>query len=213
MEPVQAAFAVRWSEAEIVNLLDDSLTIDRARMEDLSDAMIERFLDLGRYSLRNGADGILATCSAFGPALDAMAADLPIPVLKPNEAMFRTALELGHRIGMLATFAPAVASMTLEFDQMAAAMSVEAELETFLVQDAGAHLRAGDATSHNRLVADSARHTVGYDVLMLAHFSTARAEAMVRQATDLPVLTAPGTAVDRMREMISGLAPIDDLET
>ena len=31
MPPVQAAFAIDWPDAEIVNLLDDGLTIDRAR--------------------------------------------------------------------------------------------------------------------------------------------------------------------------------------
>lgn len=31
MAPIQSAFADRWPEAEIVNLLDDGLTIDRAR--------------------------------------------------------------------------------------------------------------------------------------------------------------------------------------
>src|SRR5258708_2428326 len=43
MQPVQTAFAERWPEAEIVNLLDDGLTLDRAREADLSPAMIDRF--------------------------------------------------------------------------------------------------------------------------------------------------------------------------
>jgi hypothetical protein len=37
---------------------------------------------------------------------------------------------------------------------------------------------------------------------MLAHFSTSRAAEAVRKAVDVPVLTAPHAAVDRMRAMI-----------
>ena len=55
--PIQAAFAENWPEPETVNLLDDGLTIDRAREADLSEAMIERFVDFGRYAHRIGADG------------------------------------------------------------------------------------------------------------------------------------------------------------
>ena len=67
MQPVQTAFRQLWPEAELVNLLDDSLSPDRAREQDLTEAMIERFVSLGRYGHSVGAAGILVTCSAFGP--------------------------------------------------------------------------------------------------------------------------------------------------
>ena len=121
MDPVKAAMASLWPEAEAVNLLDDGLTIDRAKEgPDLSEELIERFVDFGRYAQRIGADGILITCSAFGPAIDRMEEELPLPILRPNEAMFREAIAAGDRIGMLATFAPSVATMEEEFRQFAA---------------------------------------------------------------------------------------------
>ena len=97
MQPVQTAFAERWPEAEVVNLLDDGLTIDRAREGDaLSEALTRRFVDFGRYGHGMGAAGILVTCSAFGPAIDRLAEAVPVPVLKPNEAMFRAAIARGR---------------------------------------------------------------------------------------------------------------------
>lgn len=205
IEPVMWAMARLWPEAEPVNLLDDSLTTDRARDgADLSEGLTERFVDFGRYAHRIGADGILVTCSAFGPAIERMAQTLPIPVLKPNEAMFRRAIATGGRVGMLATFAPAVSTMTREFEAFVTEARAAATLDTIVVDDAIALLNRGDADSHNRLVAERARDLGGHDAIMLAHFSTSRAAVAVRAVVDVPVLSAPDAAVARMRELVKG---------
>jgi Asp/Glu/hydantoin racemase len=202
MQPIQTAFAERWPEAETINLLDDGLSLDRAREPDLSEPMIARFVAFGTYGYHMGAVGILITCSAFGPAIDRLAASLPIPVLKPNEAMFQAAIARGQRIGMLATFGPSVGTMTDEFDEFVAGNGRPATLTTVLVPDAIDLLKRGDAESHNRLVAARAPELADHDAIMLAHFSTSRAAQAVRRVVDIPVLTAPDAAVDRMRAMI-----------
>jgi dihydrodipicolinate synthase/N-acetylneuraminate lyase len=81
--------------------------------------MTDRFLALARYAKASGADGVLFTCSAFGPCIEACAREFsPLPVLKPNEAMIEDALALvgaRGRIGLLATFGPTLESMPAEF--------------------------------------------------------------------------------------------------
>lgn len=207
MEPVAVAMRNLWPEARAMNILDDGLTLDRADDgEHLSEALIERFVDLGRYAHRRGADGILITCSAFGPAIDRLEAEMPIPVLRPNEAMFRAAIAQGNRIGMLATFGPAVTTMAEEWDAFRQDAGSQAELETIIVADAIDLLRGGDAATHNRLVAERAPELAGQDAIMLAHFSTSRAAEAVRARVSVPVLTAPEAAVERMRVLV-GAAP------
>ncbi len=205
MAPIQSAFATAWPDAEIVNLLDDGLTIDRAREADLSDRMIARFVAFGQYGAAMDADGILVTCSAFGPAIDRLAASVDIPVLKPNEAMFHAAVAAGDRIGMLATFGPSVPTMTAEFEEYVGSMGSKATLTTVVVPEAIDRLRAGDAATHNRLVAEYAPRLAGCDAIMLAHFSTSRAAAAVRAVVETPVFTAPDAAVTRMRALIRSL--------
>lgn len=202
MQPIHQSFQQLWPEAEQVNLLDDGLTLDRARTPDLSAEMIERFVRLGRYGYDMGAAGILVTCSAFGPAIDQMKAAFPIPVLKPNEAMFRAALQQGKRIGMLATFAPAVATMTDEFNEFVAETGSAATLKTLIVEEAIDLLRKGDAETHNRLVAARAPELADCDVIMLAHFSTSRAAAAVKEQVAVPVLSAPDAAVQLMKSLV-----------
>ena len=82
-------------------------------------------------------------------------------MLKPNEAMFREAIGRGRRIGMLATFAPSVLTMTEEFEQFVselggeagAKVGAQATLETIVVEGAMDALRKGDADRHNALIA------------------------------------------------------------
>ena len=204
MEPVHDAFRRLWPEAECCNILHDSLSIDCERDGELTAAMRRRIGDLADYAAAIGSDGILFTCSAFGEAIDAAAARLPIPVLKPNEAMFQAALAIGGRIAMLATFAPSVASMEDEFRDMAAGRS-RATIETYIVPGAMDALRAGDGEEHNRLIAEVAPRFADRDAVLLAHFSTARAAPAVMAVLDRPVLTSPGSAVARLKEIIGTL--------
>jgi len=105
--PIEASFAKLWPDARLMNLLDDSLSADLTRDGTLTDAMTERFLQIGRYVTGTGSDAILFTCSAFGPCIEAVArAHAPMPVLKPNEAMIEQAVKQGRKVGLLSTFPP-----------------------------------------------------------------------------------------------------------
>lgn len=206
IDPIHAAFAVLWPEAELVNILDDSLSPDRAAEERLSSAMADRIASLGAYAERIGSRGVLYTCSAFGPAIEAQAARAAVPVLKPNEAMFLAALEAGDRIGMLATFPPSVASMESEFRDEAVKVRPDARIETVLVTGAMDALKSGDAETHNGLLAEAAPRLAGCDAIMLAHFSTARAREAVERTVPVPVLTSPDCAARLIRHRVAEAA-------
>jgi Asp/Glu/Hydantoin racemase len=196
--PVEAAFAKLWPEARLMNLLDDSLSADLARDGRLSEAMTERFLELGRYAAGTGADGILFTCSAFGPCIEAVArAHAPMPVLKPNEAMIEQAVARGRKIGLLSTFPPTLASMPPEFP-------AAVEIVPKLVEGGMAALDRGDRAEHNRLVTEASKDLRDCDLIALAQYSMAPTAALVAEATGRPVLTTPDSAVLKLKGMLSG---------
>ena len=203
MEPIHQAFRANWPAADAVNILEDSLSPDRAREPELSAHLAERIVELARYARKTRADGILFTCSAFGSAIEEAAKVVDVPVLKPNEAMFEASIIKGSNIAMLATFAPAVQGMELEFAEEAKRLGKKARLTTVVVEGAIDALRAGDAETHNRLVAESATSLKGFDAIVLAHFSTSRAAAAVRVVTATPVFTSPDAAVEKMRRLIA----------
>ena len=183
-----------------MNLLDDSLSADLARDGALTPRMTERFLALARYAAGTGAAGILFTCSAFGPCIEAVAADLaPIPVLKPNEAMIEDAAAAGGTVGLLATFGPTLDTMPPEFP-------AGVRVVTKLAEGALAALDRGDPEEHDRLSAEAARGlaAAACDTVALAQFSLARAAPAVAAATGLPVLTTPDSAVRKLRRVLLG---------
>jgi hypothetical protein len=195
--PIEAAFARLWPEARLMNLLDDSLSADLARDGAITEAMTGRFLSLARYAKATGADGILFTCSAFGPCIEAVQREFaPMPVLKPNEAMIEEAEALGGRIGLLASFAPTLQSMPPEFP---AALTVMPKL----AEGALAALDRGDGDAHDRLAAEAARDLADCDAIALAQFSLARAASAVAAATGKKVLTTPESAVRKLKRLLA----------
>lgn len=208
--PVADAFARLWPEARSSNLLDDSLSADLAAAGSLDAAMVQRFIDLAQYVERSGADAILFTCSAFGPAIEAAARAVKLQTYKPNEAMFLEALDLaqsrGNKIGLLATFAPTVPALSEELLSMARARAVAIELHTGCAQGAMEALAAGDVEAHDRLVLAHARQLAHCDVLILGQFSMARAQQRVAAELLLPVLTSPDSAVRLLHKKL-GTAP------
>ncbi len=202
--PARAAFEVHWPEARIFDLLDTSLAVDLAEGGRLDEAMMGRFRTLADYAAGTvGAGGrtagILFTCSAFAPAIDAVKPRLPIPVLRPNESAFEAAMAVGSRIGIVVSFGPSADSLRTELLAMAAAAGRRIEVTVAIADGALAALKSGDG--HDDRVAETAGQLAGCDVVVLGQFSMARAQARLQPLLSVPVLTTPAAAVEALRRL------------
>ncbi|HEY4030425.1 MAG TPA: hypothetical protein VGM25_08785 [Caulobacteraceae bacterium] len=186
--PIEEAFRRLWPEAELRNIMDDSLSSDLARMGVLDEAMHARFLTLARYAEGTGADAILFTCTAFGACIDRVREALaPLIVHKPSQGMFAEALAHGGRIGLVVNFLPSLASLTAEFP-------ADADVTPIYAAGALDALTRGDGEEHDRLTVEAVQ-AADVDLVALGQFSLARAADRVRRATGKPVLTTPEAAV------------------
>lgn len=206
--PIRAAFADVWPESAAFDLLETSLAPDRALAGRCDENMVERFRALSRYAAgTHGVGGptaaILFTCSAFGPAIDAVKADLPMPVLKPNEAAFEEALAFGNRIGLCVTFEPSLGSLQAELRDMASAAGRSIEIEPVLAHGALQALKSGDGDEHDRLVRRACATLADVDVIVLGQFSLARAAASLRTVSGIPILTTPHSAVRALKARLA----------
>ena len=210
MAPIHDTLVRLWPQARRMSLLDDSLSVDRARDGRLTEAMVQRFIDLALYARGAGCGGILFTCSAFGPAIEAAARASGVPTLKPNEAMFGQALAIARavqgrpaRLGLVATFAASIPAMSEELQTMAAGQGVAIELSSVFVAEAMDDLAQGRAGDHHRKIAQAARELGGCDAVMLAQFSMAAALPQVEAGLPCPVLSSPDCAVLALKQRLA----------
>jgi len=200
MAPIAQAFERLWPQAQCMNVLDDSLSRDLAHTGRLTSEMVQRFVDLAHYVQGTGCAGVLFTCSAFGPAIEAAAQATGLPTLKPNEAMFAQALTTapaGERlsVGLVATFEASLGSMSLELHAMAQARGQAVDVHTVFVPEAMADLAAGHADLHHQKIAAALSALPPCDVVMLAQFSMAAAQPLAQRHSAVPVLSSPDCAV------------------
>ena len=208
MQPIWDAFAETWPDAQTFNLLDDSLSADRAAEGALTDAIVDRFLTLGRYARDTGeaqgkTDAILFTCSAFGPAIDAVKRDLDIPVLSPNESAFKEALTFEGKVGLVVTFPPSEASLAAELETAINEQGTSLSVKSAIAAGALHALQAGNANEHDALIAEAARSLGDVSCIVLGQFSMARARAAVEASMRVPVISTPAAAVTRLRDLLT----------
>lgn len=204
--PARAAFAALWPEAFGFDLLDTSLAADRAQAGGLDDAMRARFRSLADYAAGSSGvggrtAGILFTCSAFGPAIEAVQDAAAIPVLKPNEAAFDTALDQGDRLGIVVSFAPSQEALERELHDMAAARNRRITVVSALADGALGALKAGDGERHDTLAARAAASLGPVDAIILGQFSLFRARRTAERLSGRPIITTPESAVLALRRL------------
>jgi Asp/Glu/hydantoin racemase len=204
IEPSRAAFAELWPEARTTNLLDDSLSADLAAAGKLDARMVDRFRELARYVAADGAEAILFSCSAFGPAIEAVQRESRLPVLKPNEAAFEAALDKGPRVAIVVTFGPSAPALQAELEAAARARGMKLEPTVKVVPGAMEALGQGRGEEHDVAIADAIASLPPQDAIVLGQFSMSRAHARIKAKTGKDVLTTPRAAVEQLMRRMRG---------
>lgn len=200
--PAIEAIRAVWPECQYNNLIDDSLTNDLITEGGNNNRIIARFLALGQYAELAGADGLLFTCAAFGPALVEVQRNLSIPVVRPNEAACEAAISKGDHIALMVTFEPAFATLKYELEEMGRAQGRHINVTKCFVDGGLKALLCGNSKKHDRLAAEAAHRLERVDAVIMGQFSLARALPFVESEVSFPVFTTPETAAAKMRRLV-----------
>ncbi len=190
---------------ETFNIVDDSLVRQIGAKGGITEDIAARVAAYIGSAASGGADCILVTCSSIGPAVEAAAASVQVPVLRVDQPMADRAVQTGRRIGVIATL-PTTLNPTADLVRRRAALAGKSvELTTRLCEGAFEALMAGDAERHDSLVASALRElSRQVDVIVLAQASMARVvDTLSESDRRVPILASPPLAVEHLATVLA----------
>jgi len=191
-------------DVDTFNIVDDSLVKAIGAKGGITPEIAKRVSDYISSAESGEADYVLVTCSSIGPAVDAAGPMAGVPVLRVDEPMADKAVQLGRRIGVVATLSTTLDPTADLVRRRADVAGKTIELTTRLCDGAFAALMAGDAASHDTAVATALRElSTQVDVIVLAQASMARVVETLSEADRrVPILASPGIAVDYLATVL-----------
>jgi aspartate/glutamate racemase len=192
-------------DTEVWHVADEILLKVVLAQGGLSPFLHERVASHAVAAEHAGATVVQLTCSSISPCADTAQARVSIPVLKVDEPMVDRALELGVRIGVVAT-APTTLRPTCNLIQTRSqCLSKNVQVEAKLAEGAYQALIGGDTSRHDAIVREALRDlSRRNDVILLAQASTARvADGLPEGSLRCPVLSSPRLALERAASILA----------
>lgn len=204
--PVFAALCKdKLPNVEVFNIADDSLVKGIREAGSLTATIARRVANYLESAELAGADYIMVTCSSIGPAVEAGAKLMGVPVLRVDQPMADKAVATGKKIGVIATLSTTLEPTANLILRRAVAAGTKIELTSKLVEGAFEALMAGDGATHDDKVAAALKElSQQVDVIVLAQASMARVvDTLKPEDRRVPILASPGIAVDYLATVLT----------
>jgi Asp/Glu/hydantoin racemase len=189
---------------ETFNIADDSLVKGIISAGSLTAQIARRVAGYLESAELAGADYIMVTCSSIGPAVEAGAKLMGVPVLRVDQPMADKAVATGKKIGVIATLRTTMEPTADLISRRAEASGKKMELTSRLCEGAFDALMSGDATKHDSLIGTALKElSKQVDVIVLAQASMARVvDTLSAEDRSVPILASPGIAVDYLATVL-----------
>ncbi|MFD4640230.1 hypothetical protein ACFWN2_23145 [Lentzea sp. NPDC058436] len=202
--PAEAALRDALPGAVVWNVLDDRLLADADDRGGLDDALRRRMERLIEHALAEEANGVLLTCSLYGPVAQATRAG--VPVLAPDEAAFADIAAAGWAsVLVLASFDAARDDSVRRLETALREAGVSTRVAGLSAPAAMDAVKAGDHAALVTALADAcAVRPAGVEAVLLAQYSLAPAGDALQEAVGLPVVSGPKSAAAALRRLVPG---------
>lgn len=189
---------------KIFNIADDSLiknTIERGALTPDTSRRVVGYVSSAEEA---GADYILVTCSSIGPAVEMAANLVKIPVLRVDQPMADKAVQMGKKIGVVATLPTTLEPTSDLVRRRAIVAGKEIELTSKLCEGAFEALMGGQPEVHDEKVATALKElSQQVDVILLAQASMARVVGqLAEEDKKVPIITSPELAVQYLAKVL-----------
>ncbi len=188
---------------KVMNILDDSMIAEIIETGYLTKAVKRRLYGYYEIACASGAELILNTCSSIGDAVYGAREFFPIPIVRIDEPMARRAIELTDSIAVLATLSTTLDPTIRLLERCASEMGKSIHTISALADGAFSAITSGDAQTHDRLIAETAKQVSDRcEVILLAQGSMARMEEPLARLTGKTVLSSPRLGALMVRDML-----------
>ena len=126
-----------------------------------------------------------------------------VPIIKIDDAMTQRAVELGSKIGVMATV-PTTLQPTVDLIEQSAELAGKpVEVRQHLCEGAFDVLMGGDRVRHDQMVLDGACELAPQvDLIVLAQASMSRLAPMLSEKTGKQVLSSPRLAAEYVKSQL-----------
>jgi hypothetical protein len=210
--PAVAAFEQEFPEAELWHLLEDRLLVDADTAGGLTPDLRNRMLSLIGYAAQWGADGILLTCSMYGPVTGIARQLNHLPIYGSDEVMHTEVIASApKRLALLASLTSAVddAAERLASGMSAAGHGSSATLLRVVPEHAFTAAKENDTAGLTKALLSEAEPLDGtVDAFLLCQYSITGAYSEMQATLRSPVMSPPHLAAARLRsELTTGSSP------
>ncbi len=191
-------------EWQAFNIVDESLLRNTIRDSQLTPQTRRRLAGHVWSAVDAGAEAILVTCSSLGPAVESTRPMCPVPLVRVDEGMANAALDMGERIGVLATLSTTLEPTVELIRNRALVMQRTPHIVARVCDGAFQRLSTGDREGHDRLVLHGLKLlAVNVDVVVLAQASMARVLGDEHAASiGIPVLSSPELGIAHFKSQL-----------
>ena len=191
-------------DIKVFNIVDDSLIKNTIERGELTPDTSHRVVDYVGLAERGGADFVLATCSSIGAAVEMGAALSKMPVLRVDQPMADLAIQMGTRIGVVATLSTTLEPSCDLVRRRALVAGKEIKLISRLCEGAFDALMGGKPELHDQMVASVLKELSNeVDVILLAQASMARVVAQLpEEDKKVPILSSPELAIQYIANIL-----------
>ncbi|MEN9981481.1 MAG: hypothetical protein RL542_1268 [Bacteroidota bacterium] len=181
----------------VYNIVDDSLIKNTIERGQLTPDTSRRVVDYVSSAEAAGADYIMVTCSSIGSAVETADLLTKVPVLRVDQPMADQAVQMGTKIGVVATLSTTLEPTADLVQRRAILAGKEIELTARLCEGAFDALMGGKPEIHDEMVALALKELSGQvDVIVLAQASMARVVGQLApEDKKVPILASPEIAM------------------
>jgi len=203
VKPLSDLMKETLGDYKVMNILDDSMIADIIEAGGMTKAVKRRLYGYYEIACASGAELILNTCSSIGDAVYGARDFFPIPIIRIDEPMARRAIELTDSIAVLATLPTTLDPTIRLLERCAQEAGKSIRTISALAEGAFPAITAGDAETHDRLIAETAKRVAdSCDVILLAQGSMARMEKPLAELTGKTVLSSPRLGVEQIKGLL-----------